>query len=968
MGLGALRRKIRGMRGILAAVVIALSASASIAGQDPSAEPSTSAKATADTQAPSPQQPVFRAGIELITVDVTALDSNGRQVTDLTAADFQVDIDGDRRQVTSAEYVRSADPLRAIGTPHKVVVPDETFSSSNAKGQPSGRLIVILVDQGNIRTGSARSVMNSAKKFVDTLTPEDRVAVIAVPGPGELVDFTTNHDRVRESLLRIVGQASALRTRFNLSVTEAMAIYMRADAQVALEVILRECGQLIAASETERCEREVEQDAAELVNEVRQRTQDSVHGMRAVLKSLEALEGPKSVILISEGLIFEGLGSETDDLASVAADSRATLDILVLDVPMFDVAQSARPTTPREDRNLQVTGLEQLAGASRGELYRINVAADFAFDRISRTLDGYYLLGVESRPDDRNGRRHRLSVKSLRRGVTMRSRRTFLTSVSAKAASPEDAVNRAIRSPLPINDLPLKLATWTYKEPGTSKVRVLIAAEVERLAGQSLEYTTGMALVNRQGRGVSPATVMKTLTEKAGDPGTAILTGMMSVDPGVYRLIVSLADSEGRVGSVSRAVTAWAMEANALTLGDLLLGGFSAGEKTALAPAIEPAIAAGHMAALMEVYGPPSLLSSGAPGSQLTGVEATLEILTNDDAKPLATQPMRVAAGPSPEIATMSAQFSTTALPPGRYLARGTIRQGGKTHGHLIRPFRIVPASTAAIGDAAVPASGALPNEMIVLLLGGLSNFDRKELLSPSMLTPIFAAADSRPTGSKAAMKEARAGDLGAAAMTALGDGDQVLATFLKGLEFYQKEQLDRATTQFQSSMQMAPTFAPSRLFLGAALAEANRHREAAGLLQSAATAPPNAVIARLAGEEWMKAGQPQLAITPLELAVQQPGAEPRTRKLLGIAYVLGGRPVDAVATLTPYLDANPADVPALLAVLFGTYLRHLQAPQPATLAADRTNMATWGKAYGSAKGPMQPLVAAWVQHVQSVK
>ena len=90
---------------------------------------------------------------------------------------------------------------------------------------------------------------------------------------------------------------------------------------------------------------------------------------------------------------------------------------------------------------------------------------------------------------------------------------------------------------------------------------MLIAAEVERLAGQSLDYTTGMALVNRQGRGVSPATALKTLIEKAGDPGTAVLTGMMAVDPGVYRLIVSLADSEGRVGSVSRAVTAWAMDA-----------------------------------------------------------------------------------------------------------------------------------------------------------------------------------------------------------------------------------------------------------------------------------------------------------------------------------------------------------------------------------------------------------------------
>ena len=67
-----------------------------------------------------------------------------------------------------------------------------------------------------------------------------------------------------------------------------------------------------------------------------------------------------------------------------------------------------------------VAGLEQLAGAARGEIYRINTGAEYAFDRISRSLDGYYLLGVESRPDDRNGRRHRIGVKSTRRGVSSR--------------------------------------------------------------------------------------------------------------------------------------------------------------------------------------------------------------------------------------------------------------------------------------------------------------------------------------------------------------------------------------------------------------------------------------------------------------------------------------------------------------------------------------------------------------------
>ena len=914
---------------------------------------------SAAQQAATPQS-VFRAGIELVSVDVTALDTNGRQVTDLAATDFVVEVDGDQRQVVSAEYIRSVDPLRVIGAPRKAAAaPDETFFTSNAKGAPSGRLVLLLIDQGNIRVGAARAVMNSARKFVDTLTPEDRVAVVAVPGPGELVDFTTDHDKVREALLRIVGSSDPLKGRFNLSVTEAMALYTRNNVQLAIEVLKRECG-AVAAVDAERCEREVEQDAAQISADVRQRTDASVAGMRQVLKGLGGIEGPKSVIVMSEGLVFEGLGGETDDLASTAADSRASIDVMLLDVPRYDVSQSARPNTPREDRDLQITGLEMLAGAARGSIYRINTTAEFAFDRISRSIDGFYLLGVESRADDRNGRRHRIGVKTSRRGVTIRSRRSFLTSVSGKATTPADAVTRALKSLLPINDLPLKVATWTYKEPGTTKVRVLIAAEVERLSGQPLDYTAGLLMVNKQGRGFAPPVGPKTLTEKAGDPGTAVWSGSLTVDPGEYRLIASMADSEGRVGSVSRLVTAWQMDGPALAMGDLIVGGSTPGERPTLAPAIEPAVTGGQMAALVEMYGGPA---------QLAGVEASLEILPGEDAAPLATIPMRVVPGSSPEILAGDAQFSTTLLPPGRYLARSTIRQGGKAQGHMTRPFRITAESPSLNGGApAASAGGAIPAEMAMVLLGGLSNFDRKELLSPAALAPVFAVAEGRPAASKAALKEARGGDLGSAAMTALGDGDQALAAFLKGLELLQLSQLDKAGVQFQSAMQMAPTFMPARLYLGAAFAEANRHKDAAGLIQSGATAPPNMVAARLAGEEWIKAGQPVLAIAPLELAMQQPGVDARTRKLMGMAYALGGRPADAVAVLTPYLDTNPIDQAAQLAAIFGTYIRHLNAPQPATLAADKTNMAKWSKAYTASKGAMQPLVAAWVKHVQGLR
>ena len=218
------------------------------------------------------------------------------------------------------------------------------------------------------------------------------------------------------------------------------------------------------------------------------------------------------MILISEGLVFEGLGGETDELAGLAADSRASLDVLLLDVPRFDASHSTRPTTPREDRESADRPGSRCSPARRAASCIASTPRPISPSTGSRARSTAITCWASSRvPEDRNGRRHRIGVKSLRRGVTIRSRRSFLTSMSAKATTPADAVSRAIRSPLPINDLPLKVSTWIYKQPGGNKVRVLIAAEVERLAGQSLDYTVGMAIVNKQGRGYAPPIELKQL-------------------------------------------------------------------------------------------------------------------------------------------------------------------------------------------------------------------------------------------------------------------------------------------------------------------------------------------------------------------------------------------------------------------------------------------------------------------------
>jgi VWFA-related protein len=916
-------------------------------------------------QEPAPPQPVFRAGIELLTVDVTALDGEGRQVTDLKPTDLVVEVDGDPRQVISAEFVALVDPRRPMMTAadrdrarEAAQVTEDPYVSANNRGAPPGRLILLLIDQGNIRTGAARQAMEQARRFVDALQPEDRVGVAAVPAPGELLDFTTHHDRVKESLLRVLGTASPGLRRFNISLTEALAIYLNSNAQLALEVLVRECGTTLQPSEMERCERALEQDAAEAVAEMRQQSSQSIRAIRELLGGLRAIEGPKQVILISEGLILEHLTGDVDDLAALAADARASIDILMLDVMPFDATQSRRPTTPREDRRLQEEGLEALAGLSRGNLYRVATTANYAFDRIARALAGYYLVGVEARPSDRDGRRHRISVKTTRRGVTLRSRRSFLAGMSGVAGSPTEAVSRALRSPLPANDLPLRLATWTFKEPGSTRTRVLVAVEVERLADQPLDYTTGLALINRNNRAQLPEVQVRKFSPGA-DPAMAGFATAMIVDPGTYRLRVALADSEGRVGSVEREINAFHVDGSALAVGDLLLGRMPASDGS-IEPAVEPYLAAEPMAALLEAYVPAGMTPAALSGS--------LDILRSENDPPMMSLPMKAISGRGNDIVALQTMVSTGALPPGRYLARATLREGGTARGHLVRPFRVAPGAATAPAEAAAAPVLSVPPEFAEALVGGLAPFDQKALLGPSVLNAAFAATESRGAAAKAAVAQARKGELGAAAITALGGGDQATAAFLKGVELLQQGQTSRAVVQLQTAMQQAPQFAPARLYLGIALGAAARHREAAGLLQSGASGQAPAIVGRTAGEEWLRAGQAALAIDALEPTAARSDADAATQKALGMAYVLANRSADAVPVLTSYLEQQASDPEALLAGIYALYSRHIGGANADSLAADRQLAKRWLQAYATAKAPMQPLVTAWVTYLEGLK
>ena len=97
-----------GIRGVLIALALAAAVPAGIAGRPqgpaPQAQPPEPAPAPppAPAQQPpqTPQAPSFRAGVELVSMNVTVTDAAARFLTDLEQDDFSVYEDGVKQDIT----------------------------------------------------------------------------------------------------------------------------------------------------------------------------------------------------------------------------------------------------------------------------------------------------------------------------------------------------------------------------------------------------------------------------------------------------------------------------------------------------------------------------------------------------------------------------------------------------------------------------------------------------------------------------------------------------------------------------------------------------------------------------------------------------------------------------------------------------------------------------------------------------
>ena len=137
-----------------------------------------------------------------------------------------------------------------------------------------------------------------------------------------------------------------------------------------------------------------------------ERSRSSLGGLRAVFDGLRGIEGPKTVVLVSEGLGGE-MRAELRELAQVAARGAGhALRAAARHARHGHDARTAQVSASREDRELETGSIYDLASLARGTVLRVSGSAEQPFQRIARELMGYYLIGFAPEPGDRDGKSH----------------------------------------------------------------------------------------------------------------------------------------------------------------------------------------------------------------------------------------------------------------------------------------------------------------------------------------------------------------------------------------------------------------------------------------------------------------------------------------------------------------------------------------------------------------------------------
>ena len=428
------------------------------------------------------QRPTFSIDTNVVIVNVTVLDHDGKPVPNLTKTDFELYEDGKLQKLQAVDYQKLSGNVLPPVTNAPPAAPPEpkgyspvaeknALQASMLTKYQDRRLIVILFDFSSMQPAEQIRARNAAIKFLTSqMTASDSVAIMLFTSELKTVqDFTPDRDLLIATIDKFrIGESSE-----NATVADEGA-----DAQDV-------SGQFVA-DETE----------FNIFN-----SDLKLAALEDAARKLGEYPEKKALVYISSGIQKNGVDNQSQLRATVNTAIRSNVAFYPIDarglsaaVPGGDATQAgavgnnlysgAGQNTIRSNFNNQQETLATLALDTGGKALLDSNDLTEGIRQVQEDFSSYYVLSYVSSNTAMDGRYRRIQVKLAPRLAGLRAKLDYRqgyygsTTFAKMAEGDKEAqLEKALLADNPVTDLPIAVEVDYFRMEKT-KYFVPIAVKI----------------------------------------------------------------------------------------------------------------------------------------------------------------------------------------------------------------------------------------------------------------------------------------------------------------------------------------------------------------------------------------------------------------------------------------------------------------------------------------------------------
>lgn len=439
----------------------------------------------------------FKVRVDLVSVTAAVTDKKQNPIHDLTKEDFQILEDGLEQPITLFKI--EVPPGVAVALPNTPSTESPTRSVT-----PAARKIILFLDDYHLRIDSLGRLKRVGENFIrNSLFPTDLVALITASGK-----FSTEFTKYREyviSSLNNISPLSELRNSIRdcppLSDYQAYRINRNDtpgpanDALTAAITDTIRCANLDGLPGAEQMATDMAVTAArEKVATIEYDSRSTLLALHALTRRLKSIEGPKILILFSDGFLSGDL--YFDIQKAVDNSIRANTVIHTINATGLEAtppggdagspqgvtieASAAKIRLEGEARLAKEDPLNALAADTGGSFFRNN---NDLFGQIQKALARTqltYVLGYYSTNTRQDGRYRKIVVKVKRPDVEVVARKGYYAPKGDEVfeAQKNEDIREALANAEDFKEISVSL-TYNITQTDTARSAVAIQTRVD---------------------------------------------------------------------------------------------------------------------------------------------------------------------------------------------------------------------------------------------------------------------------------------------------------------------------------------------------------------------------------------------------------------------------------------------------------------------------------------------------------